>query len=61
MQGRREIVQRQRSHFVDLLKALWGAIRDAGESRDGGRDAGQRVDALCAEINRDLERSAPLS
>ena len=60
MQGRREIVQRQRSHFVDLLKALWSAIRDVGESRDGGPDGSQRVDALCAEIRRDLERSAPV-
>jgi hypothetical protein len=61
MQGRREIVQRQRSHFVDLLKALWGAIREAGESRDGGPDGVQRIDALCGEIRRDLERSIPVS
>jgi serine/threonine-protein kinase len=61
MQGRREIVQRQRSHLVDLLKALWGAIRDVGESRDGGPDGAQRIDALCGEIRRDLERSVPVS
>lgn len=61
MQGRREIVQRQRSRFVDLLKALWSAIRDVGESRDGGPDGAQRIDALCAEIRRDLERSTPVS
>ena len=58
MQGRREIVQRQRSHFVDLMETFWCAIRDVGESRDGGPEGGFKVDELCAEIHRDLDRSA---
>ena len=58
MQGRREIVQRQRSHFVDLMETFWCAIRDVGESRDGGPEGGFKVDELCAEIHRDLARSA---
>ena len=58
MQGRREIVQRERSHFVDLMETFWCAIRDVGESRDGGPEGGFKVDELCAEIHRDLDRSA---
>ena len=58
MQGRREIMQRERSHFVDLMETFWCAIRDVGESRDGGPEGGFKVDELCAEIHRDLDRSA---
>jgi len=55
MQGRREIVQRQRSHFVDLLETFWCAIRDVGESRDGSPEGGLMVNALCAEIHGSLD------
>jgi len=58
MQARLEIVQRERSHFVDLLETFWCALRDIGESRDGDPEGGLRVDALCAGIHSELDRPA---
>jgi len=50
LQSRREVVLRERAHLVDLLKELWSALRDIGESQDGNPTAVERLDALCSRI-----------
>jgi hypothetical protein len=50
MQARTEILRRQRSHFVGLLKDVWTAAREIGESRDGNPAGADRLADLCAEI-----------
>lgn len=60
MQSRREIVLRERAHFVDLLRALWTVVRAAGDDREGDGGAVDRLDALCAEILRELTVAATM-
>jgi hypothetical protein len=52
MQSRREIVVRDRTHLLELLKALWVLVRSAGDSRAGSQPSPGKVDALCEEIER---------
>jgi hypothetical protein len=54
MQGRGEILRRQRAHFVDLLKEVWTVVREVGESRDGNPAGAGRLVALCAEIRLEV-------
>jgi hypothetical protein len=52
MQARTEILRRQRSHFVALLKDVWTAVREIGESRDGNPAGADRLAEVCADIRK---------
>ena len=54
LQGRREVVVRERDHLVDLLKTLWNVVSDVAEAPDS---MPHRVDVLCAKIELELEGS----
>lgn len=54
MQGRGEVLRRQRSHFVDLLKEVWTVVREAGESRDANPAGDGRLVAICAELRMNV-------
>jgi hypothetical protein len=53
MQGRREIVLRDRAHLLDLMRALWTAVRAIGENTGADAAAVERLAALCEEIRLD--------
>jgi hypothetical protein len=53
MQGRREIVLRDRAHLLDLMRALWAAVRAIGENTGADAGAVERLAALCEEIRLD--------
>jgi hypothetical protein len=54
MQGRGEILARQRSHFADLLRQVWTVVREVGESRGDDTAGAGRLAALCAEIRVEI-------
>ena len=55
MQGRREVVLRERAHLIDQLRALWTLVRAAGESEDGDSAVVDRLLVLCGEIRASLD------
>ena len=57
MQGRGEILARQRSHFADLLRQVWTVVREVGESRGDDIAGAGRLAALCAEIRVEIASS----
>ncbi|HZK77755.1 MAG TPA: serine/threonine-protein kinase, partial [Gemmatimonadaceae bacterium] len=61
MQGRREVVLRERAHFVDLLRGLWKLVRSTGDTLDRDIGAVDRLQALCAEIRLELDGEVPRS
>ena len=57
MQGRGEVLARQRSHFADLLRQVWTVVREVGESRGDDTAGAGRLAALCAEIRVEIASS----
>jgi hypothetical protein len=53
MQGRREVVLRDRAHLFDLMRTLWTLVRATCESTNGDAGAMYRLAALCEEIRLD--------
>jgi hypothetical protein len=58
MQGRREVIMRERAQLVDLLRALWSLVRAATDTRDDEARIVERFYALCVEIQTKLGRPA---
>ena len=54
MQVRREVVQRERTHLLELLRSLWTVARASGDSPDRDTDTVVRLQSLGAEIRHEL-------
>jgi hypothetical protein len=54
MQSRREVVIRERTHLMELIRALWTQLRSTSDSHDRDSEPIDRLKALCAEIQLEL-------
>ncbi len=56
MQSKRELVQRERAHFVDLLRSMWTLMRSASDTHPVDADAVERLERVCAEVDTEMVR-----
>jgi hypothetical protein len=58
MRGDREVLLRDRSHLMDLLRGVWVLVEACGDTQGSQADEVERLEARCAEIRVELAAEA---
>ena len=58
LQARREVLQGERGHLLDLLRTLWTLVRAEADTSSRDQESLERLIAMCAEIREELAPTA---